>query len=574
MNFLFIVLTVAQLIFSTVAAVYFYRNLRGKGAVKPISAAEISREVEKLKKLREIHLTTPLSEQTRPRSLAAVMGQREGIKALRAALCGENPQHILIYGPPGVGKTAAARLILEEAKKISESPFHEDSKFIEIDATTLRFDERSIADPLIGSVHDPIYQGAGAYGSAGIPQPKPGAVTQAHGGVLFIDEIGELHSMQMNKLLKVLEDRVVHFQSPYYNEFSMAIPSHIHDIFQNGLPADFRLIGATTRRPEEIPEALRSRCTEIFFESLNTDSLIQIAKNSVNQTGFCSEMGLCEKIADYAASGRDVVNMVQTATSVAGLEKRKTITKEDLEWVVTAGRYQPRFVKKIGHGDEIGLVNGLAVVGDNRGAILTIETWAQKAFHERGGKLTVTGIVEEEELKGRCSTIRRKSNVWCSVENVMTAMEQMTGISMKDYDIHINFPGGQPVDGPSAGTALFCALYSAIFLRKISPKVAMTGEINLHGEVLPVGGVGAKLLAAKEAGAKKVFIPQQNWQERFASLGIKVEKVTKIQEILEAIFEEEGVFLKNKQEKEKFDGDSQVLTAKAEKAGKVFAESR
>jgi len=79
---------------------------------------------------------------------------------------------------------------------------------VEVDATTLRFDERGIADPLIGSVHDPIYQGAGAYGVAGIPQPKPGAVTKAHGGILFLDEIGELHPIQMNKLLKVLEDRL------------------------------------------------------------------------------------------------------------------------------------------------------------------------------------------------------------------------------------------------------------------------------------------------------------------------------------------------------------------------------
>ena len=66
----------------------------------------------------------------------------------------------------------------------------------------LRFDERGIADPLIGSVHDPIYQGAGALGVAGIPQPKPGAVTKAHGGILFIDEIGEFHPIEMNKLVK------------------------------------------------------------------------------------------------------------------------------------------------------------------------------------------------------------------------------------------------------------------------------------------------------------------------------------------------------------------------------------
>ena len=187
---------------------------------------------------------------------------------LKAALCSANPQHVIIYGPPGVGKTAAARVVLEEAKKNPASPFLQDAKFTEIDATTARFDERGIADPLIGSVHDPIYQGAGAMGVAGIPQPKPGAVTKAHGGMLFIDEIGELHPIQMNKLLKVLEDRKVYLESAYYNSEDSNIPHYIHDIFQNGLPADFRLVGATTRSPQELPPALRSRCMEIYFRPL------------------------------------------------------------------------------------------------------------------------------------------------------------------------------------------------------------------------------------------------------------------------------------------------------------------
>ena len=79
-------------------------------------------------------------------------------------------------------------------------PFARDAPFVEMDATCLRFDERAIADPLFGSVHDPIYQGAGPLGQNGVPQPKEGAVTRAHGGVLFLDEIGEMHPVQMNKL--------------------------------------------------------------------------------------------------------------------------------------------------------------------------------------------------------------------------------------------------------------------------------------------------------------------------------------------------------------------------------------
>ena len=127
------------------------------------------------------------------------------------------------------------------------------AKFIETDATIMRYDERSIADPLIGSVHDPIYQGAGAYGVAGVPQVKEGAVSKAHGGVLFIDEIGELQTCQINKLLKVLEDRKVMFESAYYSEENKKIPTYIHDVFKNGIPADFRLIGATTRNRKKFP---------------------------------------------------------------------------------------------------------------------------------------------------------------------------------------------------------------------------------------------------------------------------------------------------------------------------------
>src|SRR5690606_27174018 len=210
-------------------------------------------------------------------------------------------------------KTAAARLVLEEAKANPHSPFGPQSRFVEVDATTARFDDRGIADPLLGSVHDPIYQGAGAMGIAGIPQPKPGAVTKAHGGVLFIDEIGELHPVQMNKLLKVLEDRKVFLESAYYNSEDSNIPQHIHDIFQNGLPADFRLIGATTRMPHEIPPAIRSRCVEIFFRGLTSDEIGTIARNAAQKVGYPLQPGALEILTRYATNGREAVNIVQIA---------------------------------------------------------------------------------------------------------------------------------------------------------------------------------------------------------------------------------------------------------------------
>jgi len=222
------VLIVIQMFFTIIVGIYFFNMLRTQQSSKTSIESDSNRELEKLRNLKKIELTKPLSEKTRPESLDDVVGQSDGIRALRAALCGANPQHVLIYGPPGVGKTAAARVVLNEAKASLVSPFSQNAKFVELDATTLHFDERGIADPLIGSVHDPIYQGAGAYGPAGVPRPKPGAVTKAHGGILFIDEIGEMHPVEINKLLKVLEDRKVFLESSYYSSGNKDIQTYVH----------------------------------------------------------------------------------------------------------------------------------------------------------------------------------------------------------------------------------------------------------------------------------------------------------------------------------------------------------
>uniref|UniRef100_UPI0028A11B0A ATP-binding protein n=1 Tax=Anaerotignum sp. TaxID=2039241 RepID=UPI0028A11B0A len=430
------VLTIVQILFFGMGAYYFFTRVRKKQLKGEFSPAENSRQLEELDGMRQQKLTVPLAEQTRPKDLAEIIGQEKAIKALRAALCGPNPQHILIYGPPGVGKTAAARLILEEAKEKEDSPFSERAKFVEIDATTLQFDERNIADPLMGSVHDPIYQGAGVFGQMGVPQPRPGAICEANGGVLFIDEIGELHPVQMNKLLKVLEDRIARFQSSYYGRENKNIPPYIHEMFQKGIPADFRLIGATTRNPADIPPALRSRCTEIFFEGLDEKAVEQIARNSLNRGGFAYEEGLSKKIACYARGGRDTVNIVQSLTSLAAMEGNRKITFADMEWVAETGRYQPILRRKVSMKPQIGVVNGMAVQGGGGGALLAIEATVLKA---EKGLLTVTGIVEEEEIKGRQRSSRRKSNARSSSENVLTVLEKY-GFKKDEYQVHINFP--------------------------------------------------------------------------------------------------------------------------------------
>ena len=523
----------AQMLFFLLGAWYFLRSgSRRKGGRDGISMEENEREMEKLDAMRQVGLTEPLTEQTRPKSLGEIVGQERGIRALRAALCGPNPQHIIIYGPPGVGKTAAARLVLEEAKGRRNSPFSPNAKFVEVDATTLQFDERSIADPLLGSVHDPIYQGAGAFGQMGIPRPQPGAVSEANGGVLFIDEIGELHPIQMNRLLKVLEDRVAKFQSSYYSRENKRIPPYIHEIFQKGLPADFRLIGATTRNPSELPAALRSRCTEIFFDGLRPEAVEQIAADSMERVGLQYEDGLCGKIALYAGGGRDTVRLVQSLASLAEMKGRNWVGSADLEWVAEAGHYQPYPRQKVMAVPRVGVVNGLAVTGGMGGAVLTVEVKMQKSTVPH---LQVTGIVEEEEIRSPHGVSKRKSNARSSAENVLTVLEGY-GFDRSQYAVHINFPGGMPVDGPSAGTAMFLAAYSAFTGAAVPGDVALTGEISLTGKILPVGGVTEKLQAAEEASVTRAYIPKANWQGRYERLGLEAVPVEEISELLEMVF--------------------------------------
>lgn len=521
-----------QIFFAIVIGVYFLNLLQGQQGSKMAVAKNSRRENEKLAMMRKISLTEPLTAKIRPQKFSDVIGQEEGIKALKAALCGPNPQHVLIYGPPGVGKTTAARLVMEEAKKSPYSPFLADAKFIEVDGATSRFDERGIADPLIGSVHDPIYQGAGAMGPAGIPQPKPGAVSKAHGGILYIDEIGELHPMQINKLLKVLEDRKVMLESAYYNPDDTNVPGYIKDIFDNGLPADFRLVGATTRQPEEIPPAIRSRCLEIYFRELLSAEVEKIAADAANNAGFPASAQAIKLVGRFSSNGRDAVNMIQIAAGLALTEERHEISAEDIEWVINSGKYTPRIEKKPALEPEIGVVNGLAVVG-RIGVVTEVEAQARKSA--KGG-LHLTGIVDEEEIKGQSKSLYRKSMVKSSAENVLTVMRNLYDIAVEEYEIHLNFPGGTPIDGPSAGVTMAVALYSAIKKLPVDNYLAMTGEIAINGRIKPVGGVSDKIQAAIQMGLKRVIIPLDNYQSNFAKLPIEIIAVSHVQEALDVAF--------------------------------------
>lgn len=479
-------------------------------------------KLEKLEALDRIQLTAAAMQVVRPQKLSDIIGQDQAVKALASRMASPYPQHILLYGPPGVGKTTAARLILEAVRGMPYTAFGPKAPFVECDGTTLRWDDRDMTNPLIGSVHDPIYQGAQKeLAEDGIPEPKPGLVTEAHGGVLFMDEIGELDPMLLNKLLKVLEDKRVHFESAYYDEDDPQVPAYIKKLFRDGAPADFILIGATTRQPEEINPAIRSRCAEIFFGPLQPVHIQTIVEKAAEKLQVQLEPGVSEKISEYTVEGRKAVNLLADAYSLAvyetGHKENISISTSRVEQTARASRLTPWMKPVASSIPRIGHIYGLGVSG-YWGSPIEIEVIAFPA--EEKGK----GTLHFNETAG--------SMAKDSVRTAAAVVRSLTGKKLSDYDLHINVVGGGNIDGPSAGCAITCAILSAVEKKPLRQDYAVTGEISLFGEVKPVGGIPEKAFGAKQAGMKGMLLPKENQEDiEPGYLGLDVVAVKTIAEI-------------------------------------------
>ena len=484
---------------------------------------------EALEKMDKVKLTQSVMELLRPKSLEEIVGQPRAVRSLLAKLSSPYPQHLILYGPPGIGKTTAARLVLEQAKKVALSPFAEDAPFVETDGTTLRWDPRDMTNPLIGSVHDPIYQGARRdLADVGVPEPKPGLVTDAHGGVLFIDEIGEMDVMLQNKLLKVLEDKRAYFESTYYDPADPKVPPYIKKLFDEGAPADFVLIGATTREARDISPALRSRCAEIYFEPLTPAHIVRIVENAAKKLDAALADGVAALISDYTVEGRKAINLLADAYSFA-LERAQesgsgfvVIGKDDVYEVAQVSRLYQYIKDRSSEKPEIGHVFGLGVSG-YLGSVIEIEAVAFPA-HEKG-----KGAVRFNETAG--------SMAKDSVFNAASVVRRVTGLELSDSDLHINVVGGGNIDGPSAGVAILSAVTSALTGRPLRQDVAVTGEISLYGQVRPVGGVFEKAYGAKQAGMKTMIIPEENKKDiPEGHLGLDVRPVETAEEAFRLLF--------------------------------------
>jgi len=475
-------------------------------------------------------LTKNIQAMLRPESFSEIVGQERAIKSLLSKMASPYPQHIILYGPPGVGKTTAARLALEEAKKLSYTIYDKDAKFVEVDGTTLRWDPREITNPLLGSVHDPIYQGSKRdLAETGIPEPKTGLVTQAHGGILFIDEIGELDNILQNKLLKVLEDKRVEFSSSYYDPEDENTPKYIKYLFDKGAPADFVLIGATTREPSEINPALRSRCTEVYFEPLTAKDIETIVVNAANKLEVEVAEGVAKTISRYTIEGRKAVNILADAYGYV-LHNRESIKKskivieiKDLLDVISISRLTPYEELDNRVKYEVGHIYGLGVSG-YIGSTIEIETSVFEA-KEKG-----KGQVRFNDTAG--------SMAKDSVFNAASVIRKTTNKDIKDYDIHVNIVGGGKIDGPSAGAAITVCIISSLLDKPLRQDIAVTGEISLRGIIKPVGGIFEKIYGARRKGIKMVMIPSDNEKEVPIDLvDIETKAISTIEELMKVVFE-------------------------------------
>jgi ATP-dependent Lon protease len=287
------------------------------------------------------------------------------------------------------------------------------------------------------------------------------------------------------------------------------------------------LIGATTRMPEEIDPAIRSRCAEVFFTPLNQVQISEIVRRAAGRLQAVLADRVADLIAEYTLEGRMAVQILADAFGLAlyRLESQAPdkieITPEDVREVVQSRRLTQHSQVKASSVREVGKAYGLGVYHFT-GTVIEFEAIAFPA--SQAGK----GTVRFNDTAG--------SMARDSVFNAASVVRALAGVDPADFDLHVNVIGGGAVDGPSAGLAVFAALYSALRREAVPQDVAMTGEVGIQGRVRPVGGIPEKLFAARMAGMRRVIVPKENEQDAPSDLpGMEIVAVANVFEALAAL---------------------------------------
>jgi Lon-like ATP-dependent protease len=408
------------------------------------------------------------------------------------------------------------------------------------------------AGALLGDVlHDPLQ--SGGLGTPAHERVVAGMIHKANQGVLFVDEIATLHPATQQELLTAL-------QEGKYSITGQSERSSGAMVRTEPAPCNFILVAAGNFETlGHMHPALRSRIRGYGYEVFMKETMPDTPENRLRIARFVAQEVVkdrriphftlaavdciieeARKMANRKASLtlrlRELGGIIRAAGDIALEQKAKLVDREHVLQAKKIARtleqqIADKFIEQkkeydiiVTEGSQVGRVNGLAVIGSGgsySGIILPIES-----------EVAPGGKEKEIVATGKLGEIAKEA-----IKNVSAIIKRRFGANIKNYDIYVQFlQTYEGVEGDSASIAVATSIISALTKAPVRQDTAMTGSLSVRGEVLPVGGVSAKVEAAIDAGLRRIIVPKSNIQDIVVDrkrLGmIKLIPVENISEVL------------------------------------------